>query len=177
MLHLLGTRDDIVDPLASFIVEQLRLVGSKQSAKVDNATQRRMHVVRSDSGKLLQFMVRSFQLGNGISQWDLRSCELVVLSACQTGLGRARGGEGMLGLRRAFQQAGAKTVVSSLWNVRDASTRELMLGFYRRLWQDRQGKLEALRGAQLEMLARNRERRGAPLPATWGAFVLSGEWR
>ncbi|MBI1852091.1 MAG: CHAT domain-containing protein [Planctomycetes bacterium] len=109
---------------------------------------------------------------------DLRGCDLVVLSACETALGTARAGEGMMSLRRAFHLAGAKTVISSLWNVRDESTKDLMLAFYERLWEKGQGKLEALRGAQLEMLARNRARlEGNAMPSTWGAFVLSGDWR
>jgi CHAT domain-containing protein len=108
----------------------------------------------------------------------LSRCELVVLSACETGLGTVRGGEGMMSLRRAFRQAGAKTVISSLWRVGDESTRELMESFYRRLWKEKQGKLQALRGAQLEMLAKHRrEHQGKGLPFTWGAFVLDGEWR
>ena len=108
---------------------------------------------------------------------DLSGVELVVLSACETGLGRARSGEGLLGLRRAFRTAGAKTVVSSLWSVRDESTADLMRAFYRNLWTRGMGKLEALRSAQLSMLKKNRIERGAPLPSTWGAFVLSGDWR
>ncbi|MBI1849049.1 MAG: CHAT domain-containing protein [Planctomycetes bacterium] len=112
-----------------------------------------------------------------VSWLDLRGCDLVVLSACETALGTTRAGEGMMSLRRAFHLAGARTVISSLWNVRDESTKDLMLAFYTRLWQKGQGKLEALRGAQLDMLARNRERYGQALPSTWGAFVLSGDWR
>ncbi len=108
---------------------------------------------------------------------DLIRCELVVLSACETALGRPESGEGMLGLRRAFQQAGATTVVSSLWSVDDIATAGLMTAFYRNLWDGRMGKLAALRRAQLDMLARNREQFGEGLPATWGAFVLSGDWR
>ncbi len=108
---------------------------------------------------------------------DLSQCELVVLSACETGLGRPDGGEGMIGLRRSFRQAGARTVISSLWQVRDDSTLELMERFYENLWLEKMGKLEALRAAQLWMLERNREEDGVGLPSTWGAFVLDGDWR
>ena len=80
-------------------------------------------------------------------------------------------------LRRAFRTAGVKTVISSLWSVDDESTAELMTLFYGNLWVGGMGRLEALRTAQLEMLARNRARHGDPRTATWGAFVLSGEWR
>ncbi len=108
---------------------------------------------------------------------DLSGVELVVLSACETGLGRPQSGEGLIGLRRAFQTAGAKTVVSSLWSVQDESTAELMRDFYENLWLNGMGRHQALRAAQLAMLERNRLERGEPRPSTWGAFVLSGEWR
>ena len=108
---------------------------------------------------------------------DLSKVELVVLSACETALGRAQSGEGLLGLRRAFEMAGARTVISSLWSVKDESTSRLMQSFYENLWRRKLGRVASLRAAQLEMLARNRAEYGDPLPATWGAFVLSGEWR
>src|SRR6185295_6838993 len=108
---------------------------------------------------------------------DLSKVELVVLSACETALGKAESGEGLLGLRRAFELAGAKTVVSSLWSVKDESTSRLMQSFYENLWVKKMGRADALRAAQLEMLAKNRVQFHDPLPSTWGAFVLSGEWR
>ena len=77
----------------------------------------------------------------------------------------------MLGFRRTFRSAGAKTVISSLWRVSDESTNELMQSFYERLWLQGQSKIDALRGAQLEMLKRARiENEGEALPSTWGAF-------
>ena len=69
-------------------------------------------------------------------------------------------------------------MVSSLWSVQDESTSELMQSFYRNLFSEDMGRHEALRAAQLEMLARQRnEHEGLTDPATWGAFVLDGEWR
>lgn len=106
---------------------------------------------------------------------ELGGCDLVVLSACQTALGESRSGEGLMSLRRSFGQAGARTVIGSLWKVEDEATRALMTSFYERLWRG-DGKLSALRGAQLEMLRKNRGETGEARPATWGAFVLSGEW-
>jgi CHAT domain-containing protein len=125
-----------------------------------------------------------------VATLDLTGMDLAVLSACETGLGEVAGGEGLLGLQRAFQTAGARTVVASLWKVDDVATRDLMERFYDHLWNKNQGKLAALREAQLWML-RDRGRRGlTPLedeekrlksnrlpPYYWAAFVLSGDWR
>jgi CHAT domain-containing protein len=83
---------------------------------------------------------------------DLRGTELVVLSACETGLGAMERGQGVLGLQRAFQAAGARAVVASLWKVDDAATGVLMERFYANLWEKKLSKLEALRQAQLAVL-------------------------
>jgi CHAT domain-containing protein/tetratricopeptide (TPR) repeat protein len=83
---------------------------------------------------------------------DLGGCDLAVLSACETGLGKVADGEGMLGLQRAFQAAGARSLAASLWNVSDAATSVLMEEFYANLWQQKLPKLEALRQAQLTVL-------------------------
>jgi CHAT domain-containing protein/tetratricopeptide (TPR) repeat protein len=88
-----------------------------------------------------------------VSNLDLRGCELVVLSACESGLGKLESGEGVLGLQRAFHLAGARTVVSSLWSVSDPATSVLMEQFYSNLWGERpMTRLEALRRAQLYVL-------------------------
>jgi CHAT domain-containing protein/tetratricopeptide (TPR) repeat protein len=109
---------------------------------------------------------------------DLSGVELVTLSACETGLGRSQSGEGMSGFRTTLLRAGAKTVVTSLWKVPDDATQELMVRFYENLLRNKMGKLEALRDAQLWMLRENRRTHdGAGRPHTWGAFVLSGDWR
>jgi tetratricopeptide (TPR) repeat protein/CHAT domain-containing protein len=126
---------------------------------------------------------------------DLAKTELVVLSACETGLGKTAGGEGILGLQRAFQVAGAGSVVASLWSVDDAATQVLMTRFYDNLWTRKMPKAEALREAQLFLLReapRQGLLRGVPrldMPETlpeadrrtppfyWAAFVLSGDWR
>ncbi|MBS0266234.1 MAG: CHAT domain-containing protein [Planctomycetes bacterium] len=83
---------------------------------------------------------------------DLSKAELVVLSACDTGVGTVVGGEGVLGLQRSFHGAGARTCIASLWKVDDNATQELMTEFYRNLWEKKLPKLEALRQAQLKML-------------------------
>ena len=84
----------------------------------------------------------------------------------------------MLEFRSTFRQAGVDTVISSLWKVSDEATSELMQIFYERMWLDGESKLDALRGAQLELLEQNRiENEGEGLPSTWGAFVLDGQWK
>src|SRR5205807_2929775 len=75
--------------------------------------------------------------------------ELAVLSACETGLGEAAGGEGVFGLQRAFHLGGARHVVASLWKVDDEATAALMTLFYRNIWEQKLPPIEALRRAQL----------------------------
>ncbi|NQU47311.1 MAG: tetratricopeptide repeat protein [Planctomycetes bacterium] len=111
-----------------------------------------------------------------IQYLDLSACDLAVLSACETALGSQRAGEGLMSLRRAFEVAGAKTVVSSLWKVDDRATATLMAQFYKNYWELGMGKGEALHQAKLRMLRQNRADFGEPHPETWGAFVLSGDW-
>lgn len=117
---------------------------------------------------------------NGLLQaWEIfenvrLGAHLVTLSACDTALGREMGGEGLLGLTRAFQFAGARTVLASLWNVSDVSTAMLMKRFYTYL---RQGKTkdEALRAAQLDLI---RSSKGdLSHPYHWAGFALYGDWR
>jgi len=103
-----------------------------------------------------------------VSGLDLLGTELVVLSACDTGLGDVRAGEGVFGLRRAFVLAGTKTLVMSLWKVPDKQTYELMEDFYLRVLAG-QGRADALHGAQLTMSARY------PDPYFWGAFICQGD--
>ncbi len=104
---------------------------------------------------------------------DLQGTDLVVLSACDTGLGEVLNTEGVFGLRRAFQIAGARAVLMSLWAVPDRETQELMGLFYEN-WLQGAENHDALRAAQLEMRRRIRERFGNDLPYYWGGFVLIG---
>jgi len=99
--------------------------------------------------------------------------ELVVLSACETGLGKDVQGEGLVGLTRGFMYAGAKRVVVSLWSVNDTATAELMKRFYQQMLEKGVNPVAALRAAQLEMLKSEQWK----APYYWAAFVVQGEWR
>jgi CHAT domain-containing protein len=133
-----------------------------------------------------------------VSGLDLSHVELATLSACETGLGQTAGGEGLLGLQRAFQLAGAKTTMASLWQVPDKATQLLMERFYDNLWNSsrKTSKLDALLEAQRWMLREGAKQSGmtrgltfeagdvATVPSSgrlppyyWAAFVLSGDWR
>jgi CHAT domain-containing protein len=101
------------------------------------------------------------------------NADVVVLSGCQTALGKDIRGEGPIGLARAFMYAGATRVVASLWHVDDLATAELMKRFYRGMLAGKLTPAAALRAAQLEMAGTPRWRS----PYYWAAFVLQGDWR
>ena len=128
---------------------------------------------------------------NGLLQaWEIfervrLDADLVVLSACRSGLGKELGGDGLIGLTRAFQYAGARTVAATLWGVADQTTAELMIRFYRYL---RAGKPKdvALQAAQIELISGPIQVRGeagqtvekdASAPYYWAAFQLFGDWQ
>jgi CHAT domain-containing protein/Tfp pilus assembly protein PilF len=99
--------------------------------------------------------------------------ELVVLSACQTGLGKEIKGEGLVGLTRGFMYAGAARVVVSLWSVNDKATADLMATFYERMLKRGERPAAALRAAQVEMWKQKQWQS----PYYWAAFTMQGEWR
>ena len=125
----------------------------------------------------------SWALGvdNGLLQaWEIfetlrLDADLVALSACETALGKEVGGEGLMGLARAFQFAGARSILASLWRVSDRSTTELMKRFYRGL-KDGMTKDEALRAAQLDLI-HGRAGTIAAAPFHWAGFELIGDWQ
>ncbi|MEP6850063.1 MAG: CHAT domain-containing tetratricopeptide repeat protein [Acidobacteriota bacterium] len=103
---------------------------------------------------------------------DLWGTKLVVLSACDTGIGEVKTGEGVYGLRRSFVEAGAESLVMSLWPVSDTVTRDLMIEYYKNLKQGF-GRGESLRDVQLGMLKNSARRH----PFYWASFIQSGDWR
>ncbi len=105
-----------------------------------------------------------------LASTDLHGTELVVLSACETGVGEVRNGDGVYGLRRALVIAGSRSQVMSLWQVDDEATRDLMTGYYKRLDKG-EGRSEALRAVQRKML----KRKGTAHPFYWAAFIPSGD--
>jgi CHAT domain-containing protein len=101
-----------------------------------------------------------------IARMDLSNLDLTVLSACETGLGKIDGSEGVFGLQRAFKQAGAKSLLMSLWKVPDEETAILMNQFYYNYFHKRMSKSMALKFAQNEMKHKNKS------PFAWGGFIL-----
>ncbi|MEG3880634.1 CHAT domain-containing protein [Microcoleus sp. herbarium7] len=101
------------------------------------------------------------------------AADLVVLSACQTGLGQNIQGEGMVGLTRGFMYAGAQRVGVSLWNVDDEGTSVLMQKFYQKMLQEKLAPAAALRAAQMELMSQEKWKS----PYYWAAFMLQGEWK
>ena len=124
---------------------------------------RRQRLQQADDGQQEDGILTAYEAIN----LNLTGTELVVLSACETGLGEIRNGEGVYGLQRAFLVAGAEGVLMSLWKVDDQSTAKMMQLFYER-WLAGEDKTTALREAQLAMMNENRD------PYHWGAFILIG---
>lgn len=129
------------------------------------------------SGLVLSLVNEKGQVQDGLLQlheiYNLNlPVDMVVLSACETGLGRKVRGEGLIGLTRGFFYAGAKRVVASAWQVNDESTSQLMKSFYQAMLTDQMPASAALRVAQLKMLKQPHRQ----APYYWASFMLHGEW-
>ena len=112
-----------------------------------------------------------------IASMNLNGLDWAVLSACNTGLGEIQSGEGVFGLRRAFQLAGARTVIMSLWQVDDSSTRLWMQDLYRARFLRGAATSDAVRTATLSALSHRRTAHLSTHPLYWAAFLAAGEWR
>lgn len=128
-------------------------------AGAENTITNNAHGKRAEDGLLTAYEAMNL---------DLNSTDLVVLSACETGLGEIIDGEGVYGLQRSFIKAGAKNLIMSLWSVSDLHTRILMTRFYKK-WLSGIPIHQAFRETQIELLKIN------PIPKYWGAFVIVGE--
>ena len=150
---------------------QYRIVHFATHGVLDNETPGLSAVVLSmfdDQGRAIDGSLRLHDI------YDLRlPADLVVLSACNTALGRQVRGEGLVGIVRGFMYAGAQRVVASLWKVDDDATGELMSAFYQEMLERGRSPAAALREAQLSLWRQDRRRP----PYYWAAFVLQGEWR
>ncbi len=132
-----------------------------------------------DSALVLALTAKEHERGeNGILQaWEIFEsvridADLVVMSACETGLGKAMRGEGMIGLTRAFQYAGARSIIASSWKVSDRSTSELMKFFYGNLKKGLPKDI-ALQKAKKKLLKRKKYSH----PFYWAGFQLIGDWK
>ncbi len=112
-----------------------------------------------------------------IAALNLERAEWTVLSGCDTGVGEMAAGEGVLGLRRAFEVAGAETLIMSMWPVDDESTREWMRALYERRFRDRMETARAIQEASRAILRTRRERKLTTHPFHWGGFVAAGAWK
>jgi CHAT domain-containing protein/Tfp pilus assembly protein PilF len=112
-----------------------------------------------------------------VAALDLQGTEWAVLSACDTGVGEILAGEGVFGLRRAFQVAGARTVIMSLWPVDDEDTRRWMAAVYERRFARNLTTMEAVRESTLEQLGRRQRSGLSTHPFFWGGFIAAGDWR
>ncbi|MGB7923531.1 MAG: CHAT domain-containing tetratricopeptide repeat protein [Pyrinomonadaceae bacterium] len=183
-------------------IPSIRAPGCRPESRINSAVRWRLPLLRSglilaginqrSSGPEEDGLLTALEVA-GLDLWGTK---LVVLSACQTGLGDVKNGEGVYGLRRALVLAGSETQVMSLWKVSDAGTRDLMVAYYTRLKQG-ESRTEAMRQVQLAMLLGKLTPEGnKPInsrdtgevsdtaatkdyshPYYWAAFIPSGDWR
>jgi CHAT domain-containing protein len=111
-----------------------------------------------------------------IASMDLAGTDWAVLSACATGVGRVQAGEGILGLRRAFQVTGAETLIMSLWSVEDEAARQWMEALYRARLVQKFNTIQSVHHASTEVLQRRRSHDQSDHPFFWAGFVTAGDW-
>jgi CHAT domain-containing protein len=168
-----GARGGLIAPSASTGVAELPMVPTADamvlSGLVFAAVNRRAHAaLDADDGVLT---------AEEITGLDLSGVEWAVLSACDTGMGEVHAGEGLFGLRRAFQLAGVRTVITSSWPIADADCRAWMEELYRQRIVAHADTARAMRATALDLLARHRAQKASLHPATWCGFTAAGDWR
>jgi CHAT domain-containing protein len=163
-IRLIGGRDLIVDTAQSVALSNRPIENPllRSGLALAGANLRLGHDDQGDDGVLTALEVAGL---------DLFGTKLVALSACDTGVGEVKNGEGVFGLRRALSLAGSETQVISLWPVSDLGARDFMIGYYKAL-QRGDGRGDGLRHVQLEML----KGKGRRHPFYWASFIQSGEW-
>jgi CHAT domain-containing protein/Tfp pilus assembly protein PilF len=163
-LRLIGARDLIVDTVQSGRASYQPIENPllRSGLALAGVNQRMGRADQGDDGVMTAFEAAGL---------DLWGTKLVVLSACDTGVGEVRNGEGVFGLRRALSLAGSETQVMSLWPVSDLGTRDLMTEYYKALERG-EGRGDGLRRVQLGMI----KRKGRRHPFYWASFIQSGEW-
>jgi CHAT domain-containing protein/Tfp pilus assembly protein PilF len=164
VIRMIGTRDLILDTVQSGMASDQLIENPllRSGLAMAGANQRLGRADQGDDGVLTAYEAAGL---------DLWGTKLVVLSACDTGVGEVKNGEGVFGLRRALSLAGSETQLMSLWPVSDLGTRDLMTEYYKSLERG-EGRGDGLRHVQLEML----KRKGRRHPFYWASFILSGEW-
>ncbi len=170
---------DIQPPTSSFTSRSLQVVPAPSNANVpETSSNGNVHPLLRSGLALAGFNPRESSGEDGVvtaleaAGLNLFGTQLVVLSACETGLGDVINGEGVYGLRRAFVIAGAESQVISLWKVSDSGTKDLMTSYYQKLLTG-EGRSEALQKTQLELL----QTPGYRHPYYWAAFIFSGNWK
>jgi len=170
--------EDTVDPTATKAEEKSRSTASTKASAAstvpDLGTQNpllRAGLALSGANITKDGNADGILTGLEAANLNLWGTKLVTLSACETGVGKVQGGEGVYGLRRAFFLAGTETLVMSLWEVSDRVTRDMMTSYYAGLHRGL-GRGEALRQAELEML----KRKDRQHPFYWASFIQAGEW-
>ena len=133
------------------------------------------HFPKSEIGNRKSKIKNGLLTGLEASLLNLQGTELVILSACDSGTGEVKIGEGVMSLRRAFRIAGAETVLASHWKVSDQATSRLMTEFMRR-WRSGEPRAKAWRAAQLALLATKGAKEDFSNPFFWAAFTLTGQW-
>jgi len=154
-----------------------RLSNQKSFANLENPLLRSglAFSIANDSAKNLQETGEDGLLvALEVASLNLVETNLVILSACNTGVGEVPRGQGVVGLRRAFQEAGAKSIMMSLWQVPDKETKDLMVQFYKKLY-DGKSKIESIHEASLDVMRAVKAEKGTTHPFFWGGFVLLGD--